>query len=1122
MASNRKTQITPSLNQLDPLGSYYQYKSRYQQIAGAVDGENVDPHLQAYSLRSGAGPDVSWNLGRRLIEQDDNLNGVLVFPPASGIAFENFVRSTTKSETHLLAASRNYLAGPTRLYEDFVYTDGVPPASRRTSLPNKFAESLLFSVKTIIDELDEGAAAFGQTFPLEIPPDTYELNELQEYIRGWSTNNIRSSRFVQRLYRHLPNPNQMAIFTRFSQDDGEGRPQRTVTVNTEGVAFGRRGIFPTPRVTENFLDIIHYFTRGDGVERTEGDQGQYANDDAALVRQLYHFRIMQALIPEIPKSILKSILTRVTMPKVTCVRYNSDSAFVRTQKTYQEWDSEAFRTAAADHVRPHYSFYIPGYEKLVSGSIGEGIPEAALPNSYIRNLYFRNASPNYAQQIAKQVTLDSKIPERSTAGIEYYTRYTQLVPTARQDQVDISAELASLLLVPATAGNFLSARRGIPSPMSIEIAFRRSSWDSTVETIYDQGTSLPILRFLGDFYGSPYLPANDIGLNSSFGSKQPLVYGSQFISIQNGIQSTIPTTQQFDVFDARYVFRRPFAQVAGELVSPPLQRKFIVLSDSGPDREVWQRVEDGVPQPQTLMDMLKSSATAQAMQSKAERLADRAYNRVLNGSAFPSVALAYGLTKKTKKDNEIIQTIMFGNGAGSLNTSYYDTQVKYDTEYIYELDEFSLVYSPEYSVAIVCPNYPIWLMEQYLDLGSSGYMGKWTGGSLSPEDKQPELLFEMYVKEYPAPKIVRLPVHDHRDSSSEFSYGGTDSGLNGTSYPSIKILDRPPSPPSLLMLPLLGVDSQIKIHVNPNAGSFVGDNALEMVPIGGQENDFALMYQYQKAFINFELPEEFLEFQPEGQRETKNITIYRTTELNLNVDNYNDLYRAFNKDLPSVVTRRYATDPSDILEENIGIQTVGSYDITDNIRPNVNYYYTCVVEDRHGHISNPSTIFRVRLVSDKGLMIPEIDGVVPKRIRPQTPLKNLTRYLQIDASNIQSFPYFEQDSEGNIISAPNIASHLGKSLEDKAFIVRLTSKDTGRIFDIKLGFNIKYQAGEVQQGQPGEQLQPEGQPEGQGQGQGEGEGDGEGQGVNDVDQEDWDQMNEQAQQEWLANNRPPI
>jgi hypothetical protein len=47
-------------------------------------------------------------------------------------------------------------------------------------------------------------------------------------------------------------------------------------------------------------------------------------------------------------------------------------------------------------------------------------------------------------------------------------------------------------------------------------------------------------------------------------------------------------------------------------------------------------------------------------------------------------------------------------------------------------------------------------------------------------------------------------------------------------------------------------------------------------------------------------------------------------------------------------------------------------------------------------------------------------------------------------------------SDGNIIAAPNIASHLGKSLEDKAFIVRLTSKDTGRIFDIKIDFEVKY------------------------------------------------------------------
>ena len=63
--------------------------------------------------------------------------------------------------------------------------------------------------------------------------------------------------------------------------------------------------------------------------------------------------------------------------------------------------------------------------------------------------------------------------------------------------------------------------------------------------------------------------------------------------------------------------------------------------------------------------------------------------------------------------------------------------------------------------------------------------------------------------------------------------------------------------------------------------------------------------------------------------------------------------------------RRYSTDPSEIPEENVGIETVLSYDISDDILPNTNYYYTCTLEDRHGHTSNPSTIFRVRIVSDK-------------------------------------------------------------------------------------------------------------------------------------------------------------
>ena len=1046
MASNRNTQISPASNQLDPLASYYQYKFRYQQIAGAVNGENVDPHLQAYSLREDDASDVLWNLGGRLV--GDRVE----FPAATEASFDSFVRSTTQSFPGLFS---QFLAqGDALPYEDFVFIDGAGENSAvTTSLPNKFASALLFSSQKIVDELVEGLDNFGQAFPLgQIDPQTYELNELQEHLRNIPTNSFAVRRFIDRLYRHISDENRTNLYDRFSSDiDGSG-PQRRVIDGTQQ-EFGITG-----RVTENFLDVLQYYIKGGGIiEFSFRTQQQYSGDDEALVRQLYHFRMVQALLPEIPKNLVKQVLTTVTMPKNTCIRYQSDSAFVRTQHTYKSWDSDAFNGMAGDYVRPRYSFYVPGYEKLISGSVGEGIPEAALPNSYIRNLYFRQPNAEYLPQITAQATLDSKVVSRSTQGVGFYSDYTRLVPTANQNQVNVSAELGSLLLVPSNAGSFLEERRAIPAPMSIEVAFRRSTWDSTAQDMNDRGTSLPILRFLGECYGSPFQPPADIPSKES----QPLVYSSQYI-VSFGIQTMSPIVQNFEVFDARSVFRQP---VTGR----PLSRKFIVLSENPAGAEVHQRFENGAPLQQTFGDREKSLATAQIMEAKAARNADRAYTRILNGEAMPSVALAYGLTKKTKDDNVILQTVMIGNGAGSLNTSYFDTQIKYNTEYVYELDEFSLVYSPEYSVGITCPNYPIWLMEQYLNIGRDGYLGVWTGDTLTQQERTPELLFEMFVKEYPAPKIVRLPVHDRRESE-DLSVGGFNSGFAGTFYPSVKVMDRPPSPPSLEMFPLRGVDSQIKVHVNTNAGSFIGDNALDAVVIGGRESEFAELYRYQKKYLNFELPEGSLEFQPEGRQEIRNISLYRTTAIDINVDKYNDIYKSFNEADPTVTVRRYSTDPSEILEENIGIQEVLSYDITDNILPNVNYYYTCTIEDHHGHVSNPGAIFRVRLVSDKGLMIPEIDSVVPKRRRPQTPTKDLTRYLQIDASNIQSFPYFEMGSDGNIIAAPNIASHLGKSLEDKAFIVRLTSKDTGRIFDIKIGFEIKYDGEEDEQdGEPSQQ-----------------------------------------------------
>ena len=128
--------------------------------------------------------------------------------------------------------------------------------------------------------------------------------------------------------------------------------------------------------------------------------------------------------------------------------------------------------------------------------------------------------------------------------------------------------------------------------------------------------------------------------------------------------------------------------------------------------------------------------------------------------------------------------------------------------------------------------------------------------------------------------------------------------------------------------------------------------------------------------------------------------------------------------------------------------------VRDNIQPNINYYYTCIVGDVHGNISNPSEIYRVRLLSENGMVIPEISTVVPVGSNDKSSQKSLARYVKIDASSIQTFPTTTEEGD-NIVSKKSLGDVLGKKVEDQSYIVRFTSKDTGRKFDLKLNFIVR-------------------------------------------------------------------
>ena len=172
----------------------------------------------------------------------------------------------------------------------------------------------------------------------------------------------------------------------------------------------------------------------------------------------------------------------------------------------------------------------------------------------------------------------------------------------------------------------------------------------------------------------------------------------------------------------------------------------------------------------------------------------------------------------------------------------------------------------------------------------------------------------------------------------------------------------------------------------------------------------------------------------------------------MNVDTYNEIYKSFDPATNPNVSVRKFTDKV-VTDGEFEATRVLGYDLLETIEPNVNYYYTCVVEDFHDNPSNPSIIYRVRILFDKGLSIPEIDTVLPVGTSNKSATKSVARFLQIDASNIQSFPYFDPSEDG-FTGYRSLGSLMGNSIEQQSYILRLTSKDTGRKFDIKLNFVV--------------------------------------------------------------------
>jgi len=251
-----------------------------------------------------------------------------------------------------------------------------------------------------------------------------------------------------------------------------------------------------------------------------------------------------------------------------------------------------------------------------------------------------------------------------------------------------------------------------------------------------------------------------------------------------------------------------------------------------------------------------------------------------------------------------------------------------------------------------------------------------------------------------------------------------------------RVLDRPPVFPDVDFIPFRAVNDKIKISMNSNVGLY------DLNPIPIKNEDDALITALRESQKK---PSGPLEYKTDDK--TVTFEIFRTDKLPAT-------YRDFADNQIAIVQTKFRKD---------GDQFLPSTNFIDSIEPNIVYYYTIRLKDIHGHISNPSAIYKVKMVDNQGTIYPliEVVDLIPPGMETRTPSKPMKKYVQIIPALPQTllnerelFPNPGPRMSPQITNAFN-ALPLGVTNEkvwNEKYKIRFSSKKSGKKFDLNIEF----------------------------------------------------------------------
>lgn len=240
------------------------------------------------------------------------------------------------------------------------------------------------------------------------------------------------------------------------------------------------------------------------------------------------------------------------------------------------------------------------------------------------------------------------------------------------------------------------------------------------------------------------------------------------------------------------------------------------------------------------------------------------------------------------------------------------------------------------------------------------------------------------------------------------------------------VTDKPPPPPEVDIVPYKDNDSELLFLFNPPAIEYM----LKPISFSDQEAyQLDLVRESQQLGID-----EKIKFG--GDDKIERYIIYR---IESHPYGYEDFYNSTHQ----------------IVETLCNCTTA---EFKDKLEPNKEYFYIFRSVDVHDYTSNPSDVWKVQLISEKGLTFlkKEVVNFVKKDFKKNH--KNMRRFLHIKPNSLQSILNTSELGD-NLLEEDIRASLLGnkekisKSVWGKTFKLRLKSKQTNKYIDIKFSFN---------------------------------------------------------------------